>query len=154
MNDPIWPKFELVQAFMPVLVTRKFDKDPIKGDWAKLDTSFFTAQGHVRYDRNLNSSEISCMSSLPVSLMKTEFKVTKKRRIHHFPHSKSMGTLKGEWLRSEKSDPAQIRTHPWFYACPRYLQVWQRSDWRWLRKRGTPFCPLYMYVNVRFLLPW
>ena len=26
---------------MPVLVTCKFDKDPIKGDWEKLETSFF-----------------------------------------------------------------------------------------------------------------
>ena len=39
--NPIRPKFELGQAFMPVLVTCKFDKDPIKGDWEKLDTSFF-----------------------------------------------------------------------------------------------------------------
>ena len=39
-----------------------------------------------------------------------------------------MGTLKGEQLCSEKSDPAQIRTYPRFYACPRHLQVWQTSD--------------------------
>ena len=33
---------------MPVLVTCKFDKYLIKGDWEKLETSFsFTAQGHV-----------------------------------------------------------------------------------------------------------
>ena len=31
VNNPIRPKFELVRAFMSVLVT-KFDKDPIKGD--------------------------------------------------------------------------------------------------------------------------
>ena len=27
-----WPKIELIGDFMPVLVTCKFDKDPIKGD--------------------------------------------------------------------------------------------------------------------------
>ena len=34
--------------------------------------------------------------SPPVSLMKTEILVTKKRWRHHFPHSKAIGTLKGE----------------------------------------------------------
>ena len=32
VNNPIRPKFELVRAFMSVLITCKFDKDPIKGD--------------------------------------------------------------------------------------------------------------------------
>ena len=41
VTNPIWPKFELVQAFMHVLVICKFDKDPIKDDWEKLETSFF-----------------------------------------------------------------------------------------------------------------
>ena len=65
MNNPIWPKFEIVRFFMPDLVTCKFDKDSIKGDWAKLETSFFfTAQVHVtpkwpvKNDRNSNLSEI------------------------------------------------------------------------------------------------
>ena len=35
VNNPIQPKFELVRVFMPVLITCKFDKDPIKGDWEK-----------------------------------------------------------------------------------------------------------------------
>ena len=39
-----------------------------------------------------------------------------------------MGTLKGKKLRSEKSDLDQIRTHPRFYAYPRYLQVRERSN--------------------------
>ena len=63
---------------------------------------FFTAQGHltpkwpVRYHRNSNSSEILCLSSIPLSLMKAEFIITEKRWWHHFPHSKSMWMLKGE----------------------------------------------------------
>ena len=32
VNNPIRSKFEFIQAFMPVLVTRKFDKYLIKGD--------------------------------------------------------------------------------------------------------------------------
>ena len=102
VNNPIWPKFKFIRAFMPVLVTRKFDKDPIKGDWEKLETSFFSPlKGHitpkwlVRYDRNSNSSEILCLSLLPVSLMKTEFIVTEKRWRHHFPPFKVNGNAQG-----------------------------------------------------------
>ena len=43
-----------------------------------------------------------------------------------FSHYKSMGNfldIKGSLLHSQKSDLAEIRTHPRFYACPRYLQV-------------------------------
>ena len=98
VNNPIRPKFELIRAFMPVLITCKFDKYLIKGDWEKLETSFsFTAQGHiipkwlVRSDRNSNASKILCLFLLPVRLMKIEFLVTEKKWRHHFLHYKSMG---------------------------------------------------------------
>ena len=31
-NIPVWPKFELRRDFMPVMITCKFDEDPIKID--------------------------------------------------------------------------------------------------------------------------
>ena len=34
------PEIELVQAFMPVLVTSNFDDDSIKNEWARMETSF------------------------------------------------------------------------------------------------------------------
>ena len=34
MNCLIWPKFELIRDVMPVLVTCKFDEDPIKNEGA------------------------------------------------------------------------------------------------------------------------
>ena len=42
-----------------------------------------------------------------------------------FSHYKSMGILldSQRQLRSQWFDLAEIRTHPRFYACPRYLQV-------------------------------
>ena len=40
MTDPIRPEFELVWDFMPVLVTSKFDEDPIKNERASLETPF------------------------------------------------------------------------------------------------------------------
>ena len=44
-------------------------------------------------DRNSNSSEILCMSSLPASIKRTGSKTTKKRLRHHFPHYKSTGAF-------------------------------------------------------------
>ena len=103
VNNPIQSKFEFIRAFMPVLITCKFDKDLIKGDCEKLETWFFFHRSRACNTKmtgqiwpNSNSSEILCLSSLPVSLMKTEFILTEKRWRHHFPLSKSMGTLKSE----------------------------------------------------------
>ena len=53
--DPI-QEFELVPKFMPVLVTSKFDEDPIKNEQATMETpfscyksmgNFSDAQGHL-----------------------------------------------------------------------------------------------------------
>ena len=37
---PIWPNFELVQDVMDVLVTCKYEEDPIKNEGARVDTAF------------------------------------------------------------------------------------------------------------------
>ena len=37
---PIWPNFELVQDIMDVLVTCKYEEDPIKNEGARVDTTF------------------------------------------------------------------------------------------------------------------
>ena len=39
-NSPNWPEIELVQDGMPVLVTCKFVKDPIKTEGAFVSTTF------------------------------------------------------------------------------------------------------------------
>ena len=52
-----------------------------------------TPQSVVRSDRNSNSSEILCMSSLPASIKRTGSKTNKKRRRHHFPYYKSTGAF-------------------------------------------------------------
>ena len=38
MADWIWPEFKQDQEFMPVLVSSKFDKDPIKNESASWET--------------------------------------------------------------------------------------------------------------------
>ena len=37
---PIWPNFELVRDIMDVLVTCKYEEDPIKNEGARVDTTF------------------------------------------------------------------------------------------------------------------
>ena len=40
MSGLIWPKIELDQAFMLVLVTSNFDDDSIKNEWASMEIAF------------------------------------------------------------------------------------------------------------------
>ena len=37
----IWPNFNLIQALMYVIITCKYEKDPIKKSREKVETSFF-----------------------------------------------------------------------------------------------------------------
>ena len=36
----IWPNFELIQALMHVLITWKYEKNPIKNSWENMMTGF------------------------------------------------------------------------------------------------------------------
>ena len=47
VTDPIRPELELVRDFMPVLVSNKFDEDPIKNEPASLETTF----PHYKYGK-------------------------------------------------------------------------------------------------------
>ena len=63
---------------MDVLVTCKYEKDPIKNEGARVLTTlyinFSDAQGQITlelvvvYGRNLNSSKLLCMSLLPARM--------------------------------------------------------------------------------------
>ena len=63
MTDPIWPGFERIRAFMPVLITSKFDEDPIKTERASLETPFshYKPMGILRHPRAPN-----CKGSGPI----------------------------------------------------------------------------------------
>ena len=107
-------------------------------------------QGHVtpkwliRSSRNLNSSEMLCLSWLPASLMKIQLKKNELAWGRHFPIISlwEIFQLKGTYLYRGWSDLAEIRTYPRFYACPRYLQVWKRSDQIKQRKGGDIIFPI------------
>ena len=83
----IWPKFELIKALMYVIVSCKYEKDPIKNSWEKVATPFFplkvygdfsdakgqlTPQSVVISRRILKYFELSCMSLLPASMKRVE----------------------------------------------------------------------------------
>ena len=93
---------------MNVLVTCKYEEDPIKNRGTRVFTTLYVnfsdAQGQITLElvvvsgRNLNSSKLSCMSSLPAITRMIESKMKELECLQDFSHYKSMGifqTLKG-----------------------------------------------------------
>ena len=98
---PIWPNFELVRDVINVLVTCKYEEDPIKNRGARvfktLYVNFSDAQRQITLDSvvvsgpNLNSSKLSCMSLLPARMRMIESKMKELECSQDFSHYKSMG---------------------------------------------------------------
>ena len=113
---PIWPNFELVRDVMNVLITCKYEEDLIKNEGARVDTTLYSnfsdAQGQITLvsvsvsGRNLNSSKLSCMSSLPARMRMIDFS-----RRSRAANSAVLGPI---WPNFEI-----VRDH----ECSRYLQV-------------------------------
>ena len=93
---------------MDVLITCKYEEDPIKNRGSRVFTTLYVnfsdAQGQITPEsvvvsgRNLNSSNISCMSSLPARMRMIESKMKALECSQDYSHYKSMGifrTLKG-----------------------------------------------------------
>ena len=85
---------------MDVLVTCKYEKDPIKNEGARVDTTLYSnfsdAQGQITLvlvsvsGQNLNSSKLSCMSSLPARMRMIDSKMWLEWS-QDFSHYMSMG---------------------------------------------------------------
>ena len=121
---------------MNVLVTCKYEEDPIKNRGARVFTTLYVnfsdAQGQITLEsvvvsgRNLTSSKLLCMSSLPARMRVIESKKKELECSQDYSHYKSMGIFQdaqGSKLRSPWSNLVQIRTCPRYYGCSRYLQV-------------------------------
>ena len=84
---------------MDVLVTFKYEEDPIKNEGARVDTTLYSnfsdAQGQITLvsisGRNLNSSKLSCMSLLPSRIRMINSKMKELECSQDFSHYKSMG---------------------------------------------------------------
>ena len=95
----IWPNFKLIQALMYVIITCKYERIRSRKSEKKWRHRFshykpmgifsdaqgqLTAQPVVQSGRNSNSSELSCMSSLAVSMTRIGWKTAEKKWRHHF----------------------------------------------------------------------
>ena len=86
---------------MNVLVTCKYEEDPIKKEGARVVTTsyinFSDAQGQITLvlvsvsGRNLNSAKLSCMSSLPTRMRMIDSKMKELECSQDFSHYRSMG---------------------------------------------------------------
>ena len=86
---------------MDVLVTCKYEEDPIKNKGSRVVTTLYSkfsdAKGQITLvlvsvsGQNLNSSKLSCMSSLPARMRMIDSKMKELECSQDFPHYKSMG---------------------------------------------------------------
>ena len=107
VNDGIWQKFELIQAFMHVLLPAKMKKIQSKMkvlEWPQhishcKSMGIFDAQGQVTLQlvvgsgRNSNFVESLWLSSLPARLMKIRSKMKALEWPQDFPHYNPMGAI-------------------------------------------------------------
>ena len=110
VRGPIWPNFELVRDAIDVFITCQYEEDPIKNRGARVFTTlyinFADAQGQITLvlvvisGRNLNSSKLSCISSLPARMRLIKSKMKELECSQDFSHSKSM------WIFSRRSRAA------------------------------------------------
>ena len=97
----IWSNFELIQDFMVVLITCKNEEDPIKNEDTRVFTTlyinFSDTQGQITLGlvvvsgQILNSSKLSCSSSLSARMQMIQSKMNELEWSQHLSHYKSMG---------------------------------------------------------------
>ena len=90
---------------MDVLITRQHEEDPIKNRCARVFTklyiNFSDALGQITLElvvvsgRNLNSSKLSCMSSLHARMMMIDSKLKELEWSQDFSNYKSLGFFPG-----------------------------------------------------------
>ena len=86
---------------MNVLVTCKYEEDPIKNRGPRVFTTLYvnfsggqgqiTLESVVVFGRNLNSSKLSCMSSLSAKMRMIESKMMELECSQDYSHYESMG---------------------------------------------------------------
>ena len=99
--SPIWPNFELVRDVTSVLITYMYEEDPIINESATVVTTLYSnfsdGQGQITLllvsisGQNLNSSKLSCMSSLPAIMKMINSKMIELECSQDFSYYKSMG---------------------------------------------------------------
>ena len=103
---------------MDVLVTCKYEEDPIKNRGARVFTTLYVnfsdAQGQITLEsvvvsgRNLNSSKLSCMSSLPARMRVIKSKMKELECSQDYSHYKSMGIFPD--AQGQLTPPSLVRS--------------------------------------------
>ena len=128
--------FELIRDVIDVLVTCQYEEDLIKTRGARVFTTlyinFSDAQGQITLElvvvsgRNLNTSKLSCISSLPARMGMIHSKMKELECSQDFSHYKSMGIFpdpQGQVTPQSLVRSSRISNLPRCYECSRYLQV-------------------------------
>ena len=100
------------------LLPASMKKDPIKNEGARVDTTLYSnfsdAQGQITLvlvsvsSRNLNSSKLSCMHSLPARMRMIDSKMKELEWSQDFSHYKSMGIF--QIAQGQLTPPSLVRS--------------------------------------------
>ena len=152
---------------MVVLTTCKNEEDPIKNEGARVFTTlyinFSDTQGQITLElvvvsgRNLNSSKLSCMSSLPARMRMIESKMKELECSQDFSHYKSMGIFpdaQGQLTPQSLVRSGRISNSSEMFNMDVLITCKYEEDR--IKNEGarvfTTFSPLYSYGSYR--LPW
>ena len=148
------------------LVTYKNEEDPIKNEGARMFTTlyinFSDAQGQITLElvvvsgRNLNSSKLSCMSSLPARMRMIVSKMKELECSQDISHYKSMGFF----FRCSTAANTAVLGPIWpnFVLVPDLINVLITCKYEDdpIKNEGvrvfTTFSPFNSYASYR--LPW
>ena len=130
VSSGILPKFELIQGFIVVLVTCKNQEDPTKNEGARVLTKFspiislweFFQIAQILGRIWLKFYLVRDIIDVPVTYKYEEDPIKNEDARVLTRLYDVFQTLKGNLLKSQRRNSAQIGTHPRFYSCPRYLQ--------------------------------
>ena len=161
---------------MDVLVTCKNEEDLIKNEGARVVTTLYSnfsdTQGQITLvlvsvsGRNLNSSKLSCMSSLPARMRMIDSKMKELVCSQDFSHYKSMGIFpdaQGQLTPQSLVQSGRISNSSeilWMFSLPAsdFMDVLVTCKYEEdpIKKKGarvvTTFSPLLPYGS--YLLPW
>ena len=117
VTDPIRPEFELIWDFMPVLVTSKFDEDPIRKEQASLETPF---SHYMSYGKFFRCSRAA--NSIVTGPIWPKFEL-----IWNFMHILVTCKYKKNWIKNNR-EKVKTSFSP-LYVNGRFLLPWKPEFW-------------------------
>ena len=122
----IWLNYKLIQALVYVIITCKYDKDPIKNSREKVETSFFPLLAYGDFFRRSRAAKSAVGGpmrpkfELVQALMHViitckyemeRIKTGEKKWRHRFPHNPIC------YHGNQRLDLAEFQTHPSSHVC-------------------------------------